>query len=76
MSTCGKLDLIFRNSVYLVFSSLIMQRRLMQTKLYQKVFYFVWEEASQKLLKLADAEEFFPSVYGTVYFDGCFSPMW
>ena len=38
-------------SIYLVFSLLEMQRRLTQTKLCHKLFYFVWKETSHKPLK-------------------------
>ena len=50
-------------SFYLVFSSLEMQRRLIQTKVYYKLFYSVRKEKSHKLLKVATAKNSFSSVY-------------
>ena len=40
-STYGKLNLLFKNSIYLVLSSRKMQRKLIQTKVYCKFFYSV-----------------------------------
>ena len=41
ISTYGKLNFLPINSIYLVFSSLEMQRRLIQIKVYYKLFYSV-----------------------------------
>ena len=62
------------NSVYLDFSSLEMQRRLILTKAYYKLFYSVWKKTSHKLLKVAAAQNSFPTVYiiDTTGFDECF----
>ena len=43
MSTHGEQNLPFINSINLVFSSLEMQRRLMQAKSYYKLFLFCLE---------------------------------
>ena len=49
-------------------------RRLIQSKVYYKLFYFVSKEASHKPLKVAAAKKSFPSVFiiDTTYFDECF----
>ena len=48
----------------MVFSSLEMQIRLIQTKVYYTLFHSVWKETSHKPLKVAAAKEVFPkSVY-------------
>ena len=51
-----------------------MQRNLIQTKVYYKLFYSVWKETSHKALKVAAAKRSFPSVYifDTTYFDEFF----
>ena len=64
------------NSIYMIFekNSLEMQRRLIQTKAYYKLFCSVWKETSRKPLKVAAAKKSFPSVC-TIYttcFDECF----
>ena len=72
--TYGKLNLPPINSIFLVFSSRETQRRLMQTKVYYKLFYSVSKEASHKPLKVAAAKKSFPSVFiiDTTCFDECF----
>ena len=57
----------------MVFSSLEMQRRLIQTKVYYKSFYSVWKETPHKLLKVATAKKSLPSVFiiHITYFDEC-----
>ena len=62
------------NSIYLVFSSLQMQRRLMQAKVYYKTFYSVGRETSHTPLKVAVARKSFSSVYiiDTTCFNECF----
>ena len=59
-STDSKLILLFINSIYLVFSFLNMQRRLLQTKVYHKFVYFVWKETTSRLqtFKVATAKNF------------------
>ena len=73
MSRNGKLNLPRINSIYLAFFSLTLQKRLVQTKLYYKLFYYVWKEMSHKPSKVAGAKNFFASVYviGTACFDEC-----
>ena len=58
----------------MVISSREMHRRLIQTKVYYKLFQSVWKEASHKTLKVAAAEKSFPSVFiiDTTCFDECF----
>ena len=63
------------NSIYLVFSSLEMQRRLIQTnKVSYKRFYSVRKETSHKPLKVAAPKKSFSSVYiiDTTCFKECF----
>ena len=45
------------------FSSVEMLRGLIQSKVYYKLFYFIWKEISYKPLKVAAAETSFPRVY-------------
>ena len=51
-----------------------MQRRLIQTKAYYKLFYSVWKETSHKPLKVAVTIKYFRSVYiiDTTCFDEYF----
>ena len=51
-----------------------MQKRLILTKVYYKLFYSVWKETSHKPLKVAAGNKSFPSVYtiDTTCFDECF----
>ena len=51
-----------------------MPRRLIQTKIYYKLFYSVSKEASYKPLIVAAAKRLFPSVFiiDTTCFDECF----
>ena len=67
MSTYEKLNSFLINIIYLVFSSLEMQRRLILTKLYYKFF----KETSHKPSKVAATENFFPDAYviSTACFD-------
>ena len=51
------------SSIYLVFLSLKMQRRLRQTEVCQKFFYFLWKETTHKPIQAAAAKTLFPSVY-------------
>ena len=44
-------------------SSLEMQRKLIKSKVYNKLFYSVWREGSHKPLKTAAVKKSFPSVY-------------
>ena len=46
--------------MYLVFFSLEMQKSLVQTKVYYKIFYPVLKEISHKPLKVAPAKKVFP----------------
>ena len=63
MSAYGKLNFLSKTKIYLVFFSLEMQRRLMQTKVYYKLCYSVWKETSHKPLKSSRRKKSFPSVY-------------
>ena len=74
MSTYGKLNLLLINSIYLVFFSLEIQRRLMQIEIYYSFFSSAWKETSLKPLQVAPAKILFPSVYviGTTCFDEYF----
>ena len=58
----------------MILSSLQMQKRLMQTKVYYKLFYCVWKETSHEPLKVAVSKKSFPSAYiiDTTCFDECF----
>ena len=59
-------------SKYLVFFSLEMQRRLVQTKVYYKLCYSVSKETSHKPFKVAAAENSFPNIIDTTWFRECF----
>ena len=63
MSTYGKLNVLPIKSIYLVFSSRKRQIRLMQIKVYYKLFYSVWKETSHKPLKVTTAKITFPNMY-------------
>ena len=56
MSTYGKLNLLPINSIFLFFSSKEIKGRLIQTKVYYKLFYSISKEASHKPLKVAAAK--------------------
>ena len=73
-TTSGKLNFLLINNIYLIFSSLEMQERLIQTKVYYQLFYSVWKEKSHKSLKVAAAKKSFSSVYiiDTTCFGKCF----
>ena len=58
-----KTKFLLINSIYMVFSSLEMQRRLVITKVYYKPFYSVWKRMPHKSLKVAAAKKSFSSVY-------------
>ena len=60
MSTCGKLNLLPIKGIYLVFSSREKQRRLIQTKVYYKLFYSLWKETPNKPLKVAAEKKVIP----------------
>ena len=62
------------NSIRLVFSFRKMQRRLVQTRVYDNLFYYISKEASHKTLNLATAKKSFPSVFiiDVTCFDECF----
>ena len=74
LSIYGKLNFLPINSIYLVFSSLEMQRRVIQIKTHDKLFYSVWKESSHKPLKVAAAKNYFPGVYiiDITCFNKCF----
>ena len=74
MSTYRKLNLCFSSSIYFIFLSLEMQKRLEQTKVYHVLSYFVWKEMTHKPLKVVAAKPLFSSVFviGTTCFDECF----
>ena len=55
-----KLDLLLISSIYLVFSSLEMQRRIIQTKKYCNFFYSVQKAATRKSPKVAAIKTFSP----------------
>ena len=63
ISTQEKLYFLPMSFIYLGFSSLGMQRRIMQTKIYHKSFYSVIKETLLNPLKVAAAKKYFPSVY-------------
>ena len=63
MSTYGKLNVLPIKSIYLVFSSRKRQIRLIQIKVYYKLFYSVWKETSHKPLKVTTAKITFPNMY-------------
>ena len=73
MSTSEKLNFLSINSIYLISSSLEMQRRLIQTIVYCKFFYSVWKETANKLSEKATAKAPFSTVYiiDTTCFDEC-----
>ena len=48
------------DSIHLVFSSLEIQRRFMQTRVYCKLFHSAEKETSRKPLKVAAIKEVFP----------------
>ena len=74
MSTYGKLNVLPIKSIYLVFSSRKRQIRLIQIKVYYKLFYSVWKETSHKPLKVTTAKITFPNMYiiDRTCFDLCF----
>ena len=67
MLTFKTVNSLFLNSIYLVFSYLEMQRRLILAK----VFRSVWDETTHKISKVATSKSFFSSVYviGLTFFD-------
>ena len=74
VSTYRKLNLLLTTSTYLVFLPVEMQRRLKQTKVYHRFFYFAWKETTHNPLKVAVAKAIFSSVYliDENCFDECF----
>ena len=73
ISTYRKLNLLSIKSIYLVFSSQERQRRLIQTKVYYKLFCSIWKETSHKPLKVAAAKKIFPKcvIIDKTCFDEC-----
>ena len=82
-----KTKFLLINSIYMVFSSLEMQRRLIITKVYYKPFYSFWKRMPHKPLKVAAAKKSFSSVYiimeslihdiiDTTCFEECFFSLW
>ena len=67
-------NLLLINNIHLVFSSLIMQRGLIQTKVYYKFATLSERKYLTNLQKQQLQKNFFPSVYviGTTCFDKCF----
>ena len=70
MSKYGKLNLLLRNSIYLIFLSVEIQSRLVQTKLYYQIFSLCLKRNVSQTSKIATAKNLFPSVY--VIGEGCF----
>ena len=60
------------NSIYLVFSSLEIQRSLIQSKLYYKLFHSVCEETSHKPFKVAAVKKSLSSAYMYIVDKTCF----
>ena len=63
MSTNGKLNLLLINSIYLVFPSVEIQRRHVQTKSYDQFFPLCLKRNVSQTSKLTTAKNFFPNVY-------------
>ena len=57
-----KSKLFLMNSIYLVFSTVEMQKTLIQSKLCYKFFYCVWKRITHKSSKVAAAKQLFSSV--------------
>ena len=76
MPTYGKLNILLMNSIYSVFFSAEIQRRLVQTKLYFQFFTFRLKRNILQTYKVATAKKIFQSVYviGKACFDECFVP--
>ena len=77
LSKYRKTNLLLINSVYLAFFSRGVQRRVIQTKVYHKFFYFVWKETTHKPSthkSIETAKKLFSSVYliGTTCFNKLF----
>ena len=62
-SSCGKLNFLPISSIFLVFSSLEMQRRLIQTKVYYKLFYCLKRNVSQTFKSSSCKEVFLRCVH-------------
>ena len=62
------------NNIYLVFSSLKMQKRIVQTKVYHRFFHSVCKEKTHKPSNAVAAKNLFSIVYviNTTYFDEFF----
>ena len=73
ISTYGKINLLPIKSIYLVFSSRERKRRLIQTKIYYKLFYCLKRNIS-KSFKSDSCKKSFPSMYiiDKTCFDLCF----
>ena len=69
-----KLNSLLINIIYLVVSSLEMQRRLIQTKVHYKIFYSISKETTHKPSKVAATENFSSNMYVivTTCFSECF----
>ena len=75
LSTYGKLNFYHITSIFFVFFSLEMQRRLLQTKVYYKLYCSVWKETSHKHLKVATAtfvRVYIIDIIGTTCFGDCY----
>ena len=75
ISTYGKLNLLRINSIFLVFPSWKMQRRLIQTKLCYKLSLSSLKRSVLQTFKIAAAKKSFTSVFiiDTTCFVECFS---
>ena len=68
-----KINLLLISNIYLFFSSLETQRRLVQTKRYHNCFYSILKETTHKHSKVATAKNLSSSVYFvSTCFDKCF----
>ena len=68
------INTLAHQTIYLVISSLDTQTKLIQTKVYYNVCYFVWEETTYKPLQIAAIKSLFTSMYvtGKNCFNNCF----
>ena len=74
MSLHGKLKLLLKNSIYLIFSSLEILRRLIQTKLYHEFFLLCLKRNVSLTFRSSSCQKLISSVYviGTACFDEFF----
>ena len=63
ISTCGKLNILPINSIFLVFPSREMQRSLMQTKVSHKLFLFSLKRSVSQSFKSSSCKKSFPIVF-------------